>query len=140
MSDSDDPDETLGTDPVRNGEPFGELGLVLQKDRGQLNWAGQTGGPADPQPSNIGVVKKDEFRTGPQSYLNIDGVVDAGDLGILGTNYGKKGEGLLGDLNNDGPYPPSASRGKGQVKTVISETRVVRKIQQLQSSSEKKSV
>jgi hypothetical protein len=38
-----------GADPARNGEPYGELGLVLQKDAA---WGDQHGGPADPQPGN----------------------------------------------------------------------------------------
>lgn len=37
-------------DPLRNGEPYGELGLVLQQD---FDWQDQTGGPADPQAGNI---------------------------------------------------------------------------------------
>ncbi|MDK3075585.1 calcium-binding protein [Sedimentitalea sp. JM2-8] len=41
---TDDPD------PVRNYEPFGEIGLVLQHDR---DWQDQTGAPADPQPGNL---------------------------------------------------------------------------------------
>jgi Ca2+-binding RTX toxin-like protein len=37
-------------DPLRNGEPYGELGLVLQQD---YDWFGQTGAPNDPQPGNF---------------------------------------------------------------------------------------
>jgi Ca2+-binding RTX toxin-like protein len=48
-------DQTLGTDPARNGEPYGELGLVLQQDP---FWNLQTGGPNDPQAGN-GKSKKD---------------------------------------------------------------------------------
>ncbi len=40
-----------GDDPVRNGEPNGELGLITQHDHGQ--WQTQTGGPTDPQAGNI---------------------------------------------------------------------------------------
>ena len=39
----------------RNGEPFGELGLVLQQD---ALWGAQHGGPNDPQAGN-GKSKKD---------------------------------------------------------------------------------
>jgi hypothetical protein len=39
-----------GGDEARNGEPFGELGLVLQRDRDW--WRDQTGAPADPQAGN----------------------------------------------------------------------------------------
>jgi Ca2+-binding RTX toxin-like protein len=37
-------------DAARNGEPFGELGVVVQQD---AFWHDQTGGPDDPQPGNI---------------------------------------------------------------------------------------
>jgi Ca2+-binding RTX toxin-like protein len=53
-SDGADPtrgtDEGTGADDPRNGEPFGELGLVTQKD---FDWQAQTGAPADVQPGNI---------------------------------------------------------------------------------------
>ena len=53
ISKSEGADQTLalpGSDPARNGEPFGELGLVLQQDAA---WGSQTGGPRDPQAGNI---------------------------------------------------------------------------------------
>src|SRR5262249_24208675 len=50
LSKSDGADQTLAaqysSDPTRNGEPFGELGLVLQQDAA---WGAQNGGPRDPQ-------------------------------------------------------------------------------------------
>src|SRR6185437_4885177 len=46
--------------PSRNGEPFGELGLVLQKDDA---WHDQHGGPSDPQAGNIPGGKRDVLRT-----------------------------------------------------------------------------
>ena len=53
LSASDGADPTraadTGADPARNGEPWGELGLVLQKDAA---WRDQHGGPSDPQPGN----------------------------------------------------------------------------------------
>src|SRR6185436_19330063 len=48
---SDGADQTLtaryGADAVRDGEPFGELGLVLQQDAA---WGDQHGSARDPQP------------------------------------------------------------------------------------------
>src|SRR5205814_4664676 len=41
----------------RNGEPYGELGLVTQQD-GNL-WQNQTGAPRDPQPGNTSSQKRD---------------------------------------------------------------------------------
>src|SRR5262249_57430677 len=40
-----------GTDPLRNGEPMGEIGLPTQKDHGL--WQQQTGSPSDPQAGNL---------------------------------------------------------------------------------------
>jgi len=37
-------------DPLRNGEPYGELGMVRQPD---YDWQDQTGAPNDPQPGNL---------------------------------------------------------------------------------------
>ena len=52
--------DVAGADPARKGEPWGELGLVLQKDAA---WKDQHGGPADPQAGNIGGTKRDVLRT-----------------------------------------------------------------------------
>ncbi len=55
LSKSAGADQTLaaqyGSDPARNGEPFGELGLVLSSDAA---WGDQSGSPRDPQPGNTG--------------------------------------------------------------------------------------
>jgi Ca2+-binding RTX toxin-like protein len=50
----------VGADPLRNGEPAGELGLVLQKD---FAWQDQTGPPSDPQAGNIPGGKRDVLRS-----------------------------------------------------------------------------
>jgi hypothetical protein len=49
-----------GADPARNGEPYGELGLVRQQD---FAWRDQTGAPADPQPGNIAGGQRDVIRS-----------------------------------------------------------------------------
>jgi Ca2+-binding RTX toxin-like protein len=56
------PPEPTNNNPIpsRNGEPHGELGLVLQKD---FAWQDQTGAPADPQAGNIPGGKRDVLRT-----------------------------------------------------------------------------
>jgi Ca2+-binding RTX toxin-like protein len=62
LSESDGADQTrsstLGTtaDESRNGEPYGELGLITQADD---TWQAQTGAPGDPQPGNIGGGSRD---------------------------------------------------------------------------------
>ena len=57
--------DVAGADPARNGEPWGELGLVLQKDAA---WHDQHGGPSDPQPGNSkgarDVLRTANFNTG----------------------------------------------------------------------------
>ncbi len=49
-----------GADPLRNGEPDAEMGLVLQKD---FAWHDQTGAPSDPQAGNIPGGKRDVLRS-----------------------------------------------------------------------------
>jgi hypothetical protein len=60
LSKSDGADQTLtaqyGGDPARNGEPFGELGLVKS---GDAAWNDQKGQPRDPQPGNTGGAQVD---------------------------------------------------------------------------------
>jgi len=55
MSKSDGADQTLAvqyvSDPARNGEPFGELGLLTSRDDA---WQAQKGQSRDPQPGNTG--------------------------------------------------------------------------------------
>jgi Ca2+-binding RTX toxin-like protein len=76
-SDGADPTRTAaylgpnGGDPARNGEPWGEMGLVLQKDAA---WKDQHGGPSDPQPGNSNgardVLRSANFNTGAaQGFL-----------------------------------------------------------------------
>ena len=75
ISASDGVDPTLaahyGGDPARNGEPFGELGLVTHQDAASGD---QTGASRDPQPGNTGGGKVD-LRNNP------------GTAGVL-PNYG----------------------------------------------------
>ncbi len=49
-----------GSAAVRNGEPYGELGLVKQQD---FDWHDQTGAPDDPQPGNIPGGRRDVLRS-----------------------------------------------------------------------------
>ncbi|MEQ1827017.1 MAG: hypothetical protein ABL921_13765 [Pirellula sp.] len=80
-SDGADPtrrtDEGGGLDPARNGEPFGELGLLRQQDQ---FFHDQTGAPADPQAGNIPGGKRDVLRSAtfdnnkPENLLADSGV------------------------------------------------------------------
>ncbi|HWH28237.1 MAG TPA: Calx-beta domain-containing protein [Mycobacteriales bacterium] len=70
-------DQTLnpGANSARNGEPYGELGLVTQKDSGL--WQEQTGGPRDPQPGNVPGGRRDvlrgaDFNDGTMSGFYVD--------------------------------------------------------------------
>jgi hypothetical protein len=63
------------TRAARNGEPDGEIGLVMQKDHGL--WQDQTGGPSDPQPGNIpgggrDVKRTADFNGGPDGAFHSD--------------------------------------------------------------------
>ena len=68
---------------ARNGEPYGELGLITQKDHGL--WQDQTGGPSDPQPGNIpggarDVKRSADFSDGTLQTFAVDSGVWAGQL------------------------------------------------------------
>jgi hypothetical protein len=85
----------------RNGEPFGELGLITQKDHGL--WQDQTGGPTDPQPGNIPGGKRDvlnsaDFNDGSQKNFRADsGVweVKQGSLNVGAASLGKDALGIF---------------------------------------------
>jgi hypothetical protein len=86
-SDGADPTRALdtGDDPLRNGEPDGELGLVRQKDAA---WHDQTGGPSDPQAGNIpggtrDVLRGADFNNGSLQGFAIDSGVWAVSNGQL---------------------------------------------------------
>jgi len=63
LSEADGADQTraadTGSDALRNGEPDGEIGLVMQKD---FEWQDQTGAPDDIQPGNIPGGARDVIR------------------------------------------------------------------------------
>src|SRR6266850_816714 len=59
-----------GADAARNGEPAGELGMVLQKD---FAWQDQTGAPSDPQAGNIPGGKRDVLRSSGFNDGSMDG-------------------------------------------------------------------
>ena len=56
-----------GSDPTRNGEPFGELGIVLQHDAA---WGDQKGKPRDPQAGNTPGSQRDVLRTAGNKPIN----------------------------------------------------------------------
>ncbi|HXF83072.1 MAG TPA: hypothetical protein VNN19_10005, partial [bacterium] len=62
LSKADGADQTRvsGSTAARNGEPDGELGLVIQRD---LDWRDQTGAPDDPQAGNIPGGRRDVLRS-----------------------------------------------------------------------------
>jgi Ca2+-binding RTX toxin-like protein len=66
--------------PSRNGEPFGELGLVLQQD---FAWGDQTGAPADPQAGNIPGGPRDVLRSAGFNDGSMEGFfVDSGKFSV----------------------------------------------------------
>ncbi|HEX4998781.1 MAG TPA: Calx-beta domain-containing protein [Terriglobia bacterium] len=88
-------DTDTGNDSARNGEPDGELGLVIQRDHGL--WQDQTGGPTDPQPGNIpgggrDVLRSADFNNGSMHGFAVDsGVwqVSGGKLSVEAASLGK---------------------------------------------------
>ncbi|MBR9911354.1 MAG: hypothetical protein GYB33_13485, partial [Gammaproteobacteria bacterium] len=71
-----------GSDPDRNGEPEGELGLVRQQD---FAWRDQTGAPDDPQPGNIPGGPRDVLRSANFNTGNMDSfAVDSGSWAVSG--------------------------------------------------------
>jgi hypothetical protein len=84
-----------GGDPDRNGEPYGELGLITQKDHGL--WQTQTGGPSDPQPGNIPGGRRDvlrgaDFNDGSMQAFAVDSgrfEVVTGQLRVSAASLGK---------------------------------------------------
>lgn len=101
------PDDT-GADPLRNGEPDAEMGLVLQKD---FAWQAQTGAPADPQAGNIPGGHRDVLRSAGFNDETSQGF--AADIGTWSLKGGKLyveptvlGESAVSVWNHD-QYLPS---------------------------------
>ena len=71
-----------GSDPLRNGEPDGELGLVRQQDD---DWQTQTGAPSDIQPGNIPGGARDVLRTADFNNGQLQGfATDSGRFSVSG--------------------------------------------------------
>lgn len=89
LSRSDGADPTrvadTGADPLRNGEPVGELGLVLQQD---FSWKTQTGAPDDPQAGNIPGGPRDVLRAASFNDGQAQGFVpDSGTWTVTAGRY-----------------------------------------------------
>jgi Ca2+-binding RTX toxin-like protein len=77
-------DQTLnaGASGGRNGEPFGEVGVVTQKDP---QWQDQTGGPRDPQAGNVPGGQRDVLRSANFNNNTLSGFfVDSGSWTVSG--------------------------------------------------------
>ena len=79
LSKSDGADQTLGEDAARNGEPYGEIGLVKQRD---ASWEDATGSPRDPQPGNTSGAPRDVLRSA--NFTNVT-TAESGFLADSGT-------------------------------------------------------
>ena len=60
--------QDAGGAAARNGEPFGELGLVTQQDAA---WGDQNGGPRDPQAGNIHGSRDVRINTSDAAFLDV---------------------------------------------------------------------
>jgi Ca2+-binding RTX toxin-like protein len=107
FGDGADPTRPAGLDPVRNGEPDGELGLVLQKD---YAWQDQTGAPADPQAGNIpggprDVLRSAGFNDGTLQGFAIDSGVWELQNGALKVSAASLGKDAAAVFNVNDPLP-----------------------------------
>jgi RTX calcium-binding nonapeptide repeat (4 copies) len=72
-------------DPARNGEPYGELGLVRQQDPA---WQAQTGAPRDPQAGNTPGTKRDTmFQSSFNNNSTLGFFPDSGTWSLGGGSY-----------------------------------------------------
>ncbi len=97
LSEAQGADPTIGSDgDPRNGEPFGEAGIVTQKDDA---WQDQTGGPRDPQPGNVPGGRRDVLRGADfNSSSTLDGFyVDSGTWSVSGGALAVAAQSLGGD-------------------------------------------
>jgi Ca2+-binding RTX toxin-like protein len=103
LSEADGADPTRAADTsnseesiARNGEPDGELGLIVQKD-GTL-WQDQSGAPIDPQPGNIPGGRRDILHGVDFNDLTAAGFTpDSGTWTLSGGRYQVAPEVLGGD-------------------------------------------
>lgn len=92
-----DPTRSADTsaDPDRNGEPEGEIGLVMQKD---FDWQDQTGAPDDPQPGNIPGGSRDVLRGATFNNGKADGfAADSGQWRVENGRFEVEPQSLGGD-------------------------------------------
>ncbi|MGH3337202.1 MAG: hypothetical protein ACRDOZ_15475, partial [Nocardioides sp.] len=79
-------DITRDGDTTRNGEPYGELGMVIQKDE---EWQDQTGAPGDPQAGNLqgprDVLRYESFNNTAQALAAF--AVDSGTWRVVSGRY-----------------------------------------------------
>ena len=80
---------------ARNGEPDGELGLVMQRDPA---WRDQTGAPDDPQPGNIPGGRRDVLRSADFNDGHHDGfTADTGTWSVESGRFSVAPVSLGGD-------------------------------------------
>jgi len=77
-------DVPIGSDPARNGEPYGEIGLVTQQDP---DWNAQHGGPRDPQPGNTNGPRDTRKLLDFSSAANTGFFTAAGTWNVTGGKY-----------------------------------------------------
>ena len=89
------PPKNNDPNPGRNGEPGGELGLVLQQDAA---WHGQTGAPTDPQAGNNPGTQRDVLRSANFSGNGLSAMfADTGTWTITGGAYQNTTATVTGD-------------------------------------------
>jgi hypothetical protein len=90
------PTKNNDPNPGRNGEPAGELGLVLQQDTA---WHAQTGAPTDPQAGNTPGTQRDVLRSA--SFTGNSGPTGmfaaAGSWSVVSASYSNSLSSVSGD-------------------------------------------
>jgi RTX calcium-binding nonapeptide repeat (4 copies) len=89
------PTKNNDPNPGRNGEPAGELGLVLQQDDA---WHAQTGAPTDPQAGNTPGTQRDVLRSASYAPNTITGMfADSGSWSVVNSAYQNSTTKVSGD-------------------------------------------
>jgi hypothetical protein len=89
------PTKNNDPNPGRNGEPAGELGLVLQQDDA---WHAQTGAPTDPQAGNTPGTQRDVLRSASFAPNTVTGMfADTGNWTLSNSAYQNNVNKVSGD-------------------------------------------
>jgi hypothetical protein len=105
-----------GSDPNRNGEPFGELGIVLNPDAA---WQDQNAGPRDPQPGNVPGVKLDVQRSAGTKRLDAQPPLVIGQAATIQSTSSTKSTSGTSTTSTSTSSSASTTKKKGSNKHAV---------------------